>query len=77
MNDTKMSFFYSGGYSNLCDTIQSTFTGMLVPLTLSNLMNFSILINWMSPFPILVVPGVLFIFILFLIDIHVMKQCRP
>ena len=33
-------------------------------------------INWMSPFPILGVSGVLFIFILFQIDIPVSKQWR-
>ena len=38
----------------------------------------SILINWMSPFPILGVSGVLFhFFFIFVIEIDVSKQWRP
>ena len=41
------------------------------------LVDFSILIIWTSSFLIIGVSGVLFSFILFLIDIHISKQSRP
>ena len=41
------------------------------------LVDSSILINWTSPFPILGVSGILLNFHFILIEIHVIKQCRP
>ena len=47
------------------------------PLNHIWLVDFSILIQWTSPFPVLRVSGVLFHFISFRIEIPVSKQCRP
>ena len=46
-------------------------------IDLSCSVDYAIFIIWMSPFPILGMSGVFFIFILFLIEIPVCKQGRP
>ena len=46
-------------------------------LTQICVLDFSILINWMNPFPIVGVSGVLSHFYFISIEIPVSKQCRP